>query len=73
MTSPYSDRGRRQHADDLLTNDEDPDYPLFEFPTGFQIECLHGQYRIDAAREFLDPGDDWWTVDLYLSGEVKAF
>ena len=60
-------------ADDLLTNDEVPDYPLLEFPAGFQIECLHGRDRVDAGREFLDPGEDWWTVDLYLSGEAKAF
>ncbi|OBT79449.1 hypothetical protein VF21_02102 [Pseudogymnoascus sp. 05NY08] len=54
-------------ADDLLTNDEEPNYPLLEFPTGFHLECLHGRHRIEAGREFLHPGDDWWTVDLYLS------
>ncbi|ELR09839.1 hypothetical protein GMDG_04322, partial [Pseudogymnoascus destructans 20631-21] len=54
-------------ADDLLTNDEVPDYPLLEFPTGFHLECLHGRHRIEAGREFLHPGDDWWTADLYLS------
>ncbi|ELR07358.1 hypothetical protein GMDG_08373 [Pseudogymnoascus destructans 20631-21] len=54
-------------ADDLLTNDEDPNYPLLEFPTGFHLECLHGWHRIEAGREFLHPGDHWWTVDLYLS------
>lgn len=60
-------------ADDLLTNDEVPDYPLLEFPTGFHLECLHGRHRIEAGREFLHPGDDWWTVDLYLSGKIEAF
>ncbi|KFY64740.1 hypothetical protein V496_03055 [Pseudogymnoascus sp. VKM F-4515 (FW-2607)] len=54
-------------ADALLTNNEVPDYPLLEFPTSFHLECLHGRHRIEAGREFLDPGDDWWTVDLYLS------
>ncbi|OAF54638.1 hypothetical protein VC83_08804 [Pseudogymnoascus destructans] len=54
-------------ADDLLTNDEVPDYPLLEFPTGFHLECLHGRHRIEAGCEFLHPGDDWWTVDLYLA------
>ncbi|KAL5352248.1 hypothetical protein ACLOAV_002195 [Pseudogymnoascus australis] len=54
-------------ADDLLTNNEVPDYPLLEFPTSFHLECLHGRHRIEAGREFLDPGNDWWTVDLYLS------
>jgi hypothetical protein len=59
--------------DDLLTNDEEPNYPLLEFPTGFRLECLHGRHRIEAGREFLHPGDDWWTVDLYLSGKIEAF
>ncbi|KAG9228681.1 hypothetical protein BJ875DRAFT_229273 [Amylocarpus encephaloides] len=60
-------------ADALLTNNKVPDYPLLEFPTSFHLKCLHGRHRIEAGREFLDPGDDWWTVDLYLSGEVEAF
>jgi hypothetical protein len=60
-------------ASELLTNGEVPDYPLLEFPVGFQLECLHGRHRIEAGREFLDPGDDWWTVDLYLSGRTEAF
>ncbi|RAL09441.1 uncharacterized protein BO97DRAFT_445522 [Aspergillus homomorphus CBS 101889] len=31
-----------------------------------QVQCLHGQYRIKAAEDFLSPSDRWWTVDLYL-------
>ena len=31
---------------------------------------LHGRHRLLAAKECLRPGDDWWTVDLYLDGEV---
>ncbi|KFY78644.1 hypothetical protein V499_02247 [Pseudogymnoascus sp. VKM F-103] len=53
-------------ADNLLTNNEAPNYPLLEFPTGFHLECLHSRHRIEAGREFLHPRDDWWTVDLYL-------
>ncbi|OBT51206.1 hypothetical protein VE04_07718 [Pseudogymnoascus sp. 24MN13] len=44
----------------------EPNYPLLEFPTGFRLECLYGRHRIEAGREFLHPGDNWWTVDLYL-------
>jgi hypothetical protein len=35
------------------------------FPHGVKLECLHGQHRILAAKEFLDQSDLWWTVDLY--------
>jgi hypothetical protein len=62
-------------ADDMLTNDEadkPPEYPELLFPQGFQLECLHGRHRIQAAREFLSPKDKWWTVDLYLSGKPKV-
>lgn len=52
-------------AHELLTNQSC--YPTLRFPSGFQLECLHGQHRIQAAREFLPPADKWWTVDLYTS------
>ena len=32
------------------------------------LRCLHGRHRITAAKEFLLPGDKWWTVDLYSEG-----
>ncbi len=41
------------------------EYPELVFPAGYQLECLHGQDRIQAAKE-LRLG--WWTVDLYLEG-----
>lgn len=40
-------------------------YPRLKFPTSFQLECLHGRHRIEAAREFLLPTESWWIVDLY--------
>jgi Protein of unknown function (DUF3723) len=55
-------------ARELLTNQPNG-YPRLVFPQGFPLECLHGQHRIQAAREFLLPTDKWWTVDLYTSGE----
>jgi hypothetical protein len=58
----------RVTAQELLTNRPNG-YPWLSFPEGFQLECLHGQHRIQAAREFLLPTDKWWTVDLYTSGK----
>jgi len=52
---------------ELLTNQPNG-YPKLTFPSGYQLRCLHGQHRIQAAREFLPPYDKWWTVDLYTSG-----
>ncbi|PVH68509.1 hypothetical protein DL98DRAFT_630594 [Cadophora sp. DSE1049] len=55
-------------ARELLTNQPNG-CPQLVFPQDFQLECLHGQHRIQAAREFLLPTDKWWTVDLYTSGQ----
>ena len=55
-------------ARELLTNQPNG-CPELVFPAGFQLQCLHGRHRIQAAREFLSPRDKWWAVDLYLSGE----
>ena len=41
------------------------------FWPGYQLECLHGRYRIQAAKQALLPPDKWWTVDLYLSGMIN--
>ncbi|KAH7323832.1 hypothetical protein BKA65DRAFT_555502 [Rhexocercosporidium sp. MPI-PUGE-AT-0058] len=59
-------RGSNVTARELLTNQPNG-CPELVFPQGFQIECLHGQHRIQAAREFLLPTDKWWTVDFYTS------
>jgi Protein of unknown function (DUF3723) len=34
-----------------------------------KLECLHGQHRILAAREFLDASERWWIVDLFGTGQ----
>jgi len=54
-------------AQSLLSNPQGG-YPELNFPTGYQLECLHGRHRIQAAKEVLPCGDKWWTVDLYLAG-----
>ncbi|KAF4765573.1 hypothetical protein HAV15_003280 [Penicillium sp. str.  len=56
-------------AEELLTNLPDK-YPFLSFPSG-QIQCLHGQHRLRAAAEVLAPSERWWTVDLYLDGEIR--
>jgi Protein of unknown function (DUF3723) len=34
-----------------------------------KLECLHGQHRILAAKEFLDSSQRWWVVDLYSTSQ----
>ena len=34
----------------------------------WKLQCLHGKHRIAAARQILDPFDQWWVVDLYIPG-----
>lgn len=47
-------------------------YPELVFPTGYQLECLHGRHRIQAAKEVLPLREKWWTVDLYLAGKMHV-
>jgi hypothetical protein len=53
--------------EDLLNSAQDAP-PKLTLPPGYMLECLHGQHRILAARETLEPQEEWWAVDLYLSG-----
>ena len=55
-------------AASALMNDNPP--PLLKFHGNFQINCLHGQHRIEAAKTHLMPGDLWWVVDIYLDGQI---
>jgi hypothetical protein len=51
-----------------LLNNPDQNLPALKLPQQFRLTCLHGQHRIQAAREILPPTDAWWVVDLYLVG-----
>jgi hypothetical protein len=62
------DSALRILAEQLLADPRD-DYPTLNFPPGYQLECLHGQARVDAAAQVLPLGDKHWTVDLYLAGK----
>jgi len=46
---------------------EDP--PQLHLGRDTMLECLHGQHRILAAKEFLVPSQRWWVVDLYSTGQ----
>ena len=46
--------------------------PMLKLPPDYFLHCLHGQHRILAALKVLKPGDEWWTVHLYLSGLFLA-
>ena len=58
---------RSQLSRENLLSVDDP--PKMQVPSGISIQCLHGQHRIAAAFQVLDPGDDWWTVELYLDSK----
>lgn len=55
-----------------LMNGSD-EYTELVFPSGYQLLCLNGQDRIEAAREVLDATTKRWTVRLHLSGIVNLF
>lgn len=59
-------------ADALLGGAHDS-YVELDFPPGFQLPCLHGRDRVDAAANLLPVGDKRWIVDLYLSGDYRSF
>lgn len=44
--------------------------PKLALPKGVELPCLHGRFRLEAAkRGGSQSQDDWWLVDLYTSGE----
>jgi hypothetical protein len=47
--------------------------PRLALPTGLELPCLHGRFRLETAkRHELQGENDWWLVDLYSSGESIA-
>lgn len=61
-------------AEQLFADPRDgDDYPKLDFPPGYQLECLDGHARVDAAARVLPLGDKRWTVDLYLAGKDCLF
>ena len=39
-----------------------------EFPKGIVLTHAHGQHRLEAARQQVDPHIVWWAVDLLNEG-----
>lgn len=58
-------------AESLLKIGDNPHCKL-KFPARYQLTCLHGRHRIQAAREALPPRERWWIVDLYLAGKLAC-
>ncbi|KAF2812826.1 uncharacterized protein BDZ99DRAFT_381703, partial [Mytilinidion resinicola] len=58
------DGTREFQTTELMDQREDP--LLLEFENGVHITCLHGQHRIEAAKQYLDNIEKWWVIDLYL-------
>ena len=45
------------------------DLPLISAPNGEKILCLHKKHRVHAAKQVLPAHEQWWTVEVYDSGE----
>lgn len=41
---------------------------LLNLPEGISIKLLHGEHRMRAAEQFLEPSERWWVVILYTTG-----
>ena len=55
----------------MLSIDSQNEFPELSFWAGYELECLHGKHRIQAAKQALLPPDMWWTVDLYRAGMIN--
>ncbi|KAL4960565.1 uncharacterized protein BDV14DRAFT_192865 [Aspergillus stella-maris] len=51
---------------DYLRTCRQDKFPLLHFELG-QLQCLHGQHRLAAGKNYLVPMEQWWTVDIYLN------
>lgn len=50
--------------------DQQGGLPGLGFWAGYELECLYGRHRAQAAKQALIPQDIWWTIDLYRSGKI---
>ena len=57
--------------EDVLSMNMQHNIPELIFWSDYQLECLHGRHRIQAAKQVLSSSNRWWTVDLYLAGMIK--
>ncbi|QSS66486.1 hypothetical protein I7I51_07343 [Histoplasma capsulatum] len=47
------------------------DPPHLTLGDNVRLRCLQGKSRLQAASHFLDPGDKWWGVKLYLDSQAQ--
>jgi hypothetical protein len=57
-------------ADELL-NPENREYPVLKISDNMKLDCLQGLHRLQAAKDIMPWKDQWWAVDLYLSGKSE--
>lgn len=57
-------------SQDSLLENQRKQPPELRLSEGVTIECLQGLHRIAAAKIVLPRRDWWWTIDLYLDGNV---
>jgi hypothetical protein len=44
--------------------------PKLSLPSSLELPCLHGRFRLEFAKKHeSNETDNWWSVDLYMSGE----
>ena len=57
-----------QRANISMSRIKSLDEPTFlEFDDN--LTYLHGRHRLEAAKEFLPPDENWWIADFYLEGD----
>ncbi|KAI9777791.1 MAG: hypothetical protein M1839_008586 [Geoglossum umbratile] len=55
----------------LLPDDGEPHF--LSLPQHYQLECLHGQHRVLAGKEYYAGEEEelWWTVKIFLKGSLS--
>jgi hypothetical protein len=58
-------------ADAVLSRDPSQ-WPTLSFSTGFELQCLRGKHRIEAAKQYLPGSTRWWVIDFYSEGKRSS-
>ncbi len=46
--------------------------PFLDLGVGNTVRCMQGRSRVIAGRQYLEPPEQWWTVQLYRHGKMRA-
>ena len=60
-------------SEGLLPATSRSEFLELSFWSGYQLECLHGRHRIQAAKQALLRQDMWWTIDILADPLRQAF